>query len=55
MSGMVLILVCPASMCGSNCSAGAELNAYLTLVMEGVGVWVDDTDDQAFILRVRRQ
>lgn len=34
--------------------AGAELNAYLTLVMTGVGVWVDDTDDTAFILRVRR-
>lgn len=35
--------------------AGAELNAYLSLIMTGVGVWVDDTDDTAFILRVRRQ
>lgn len=35
--------------------AGQELNAYITLVMTGVGVWVDDTDDQAFILRVRKQ
>jgi len=34
--------------------AGAELLAYLTLVETDTSVWVDDTDDQAFILRVRR-
>lgn len=34
--------------------SGAELNAYLTLVMTGSPTWVDDTDDTAFILRVRR-
>jgi hypothetical protein len=34
---------------------GAELNAYITLVETGEATWVDDTDDQAFILRVRRQ
>jgi len=35
--------------------AGQELNAYLTLVKSDTPTWVDDTDDQAFILRVRRQ
>lgn len=35
--------------------AGQELNAYLTLVAFDTPVWVDDTDDTAFILRVRRQ
>lgn len=35
--------------------AGQELNAYLTLVETGAATWVDDQDDQAFILRVRRQ
>lgn len=35
--------------------AGQELNAYLTLVKTGSPTWVDDTDDTAFILRVRRQ
>jgi hypothetical protein len=34
--------------------AGQELLAYLTLLETNVSVWVDDTDDQAFILRVRR-
>ena len=35
--------------------AGQELNAYLTLIKSDTPTWVDDTDDQAFILRVRRQ
>jgi len=35
--------------------AGQELNAYLTLVETDTSVWVDDTDDNAFILRVRKQ
>lgn len=35
--------------------AGQELLAYLTLVETDTSVWVDDTDDQAFILRVKRQ
>ena len=34
--------------------AGAELNAYLSLVMTGSPTWVDNTDDTAFILRVRK-
>jgi len=34
--------------------AGQELNAYLTLVAFDTPVWVDDTDDTAFILRVRK-
>ena len=32
--------------------AGAELLAYLTLIEVNTSVWVDDTDDTAFILRV---
>lgn len=35
--------------------AGQELLVYLTLALFGTPVWVDDTDDQAFILRVRKQ
>lgn len=35
--------------------AGQELNAYLTLVATDTPVWVDDTDDTAFIMRVRKQ
>jgi hypothetical protein len=35
--------------------AGQELNAYLTVVKTGAATWVDNVDDQAFILRVRRQ
>lgn len=35
--------------------AGQELLAYLTLIATNTPVWVDDTDDQAFILRVRKQ
>jgi len=34
--------------------AGQELLAYLTLTAFDTPVWVDDTDDQAFILRVRK-
>lgn len=34
--------------------AGEELLAYLTLLETNTSVWVDDTDDQAFILRVRK-
>jgi len=34
--------------------AGDELLAYITLVETDTAVWVDNTDDQAFILRVRR-
>lgn len=33
-------------------NSGEELNAYLTLVKTGSPTWVDNTDDQAFILRV---
>jgi len=35
--------------------AGQELNAYLTVVKTGAATWTDNVDDQAFILRVRRQ
>lgn len=35
--------------------AGQELNVYLTVVETGVATWTDNVDDQAFILRVRRQ
>jgi len=35
--------------------AGQELNAYLSIVKNGTHTWTDGTDDQAFILRVRRQ
>jgi hypothetical protein len=35
--------------------AGQELNVYLTVVKTGASTWVDNVDDQAFILRVRRQ
>lgn len=35
--------------------SGQELNAYLTLVKTSDGTWTDGADDQAFILRVRRQ
>lgn len=35
-------------------NAGEELLAYLTLIEVNTSVWVDDTDDQAFILRVRK-
>lgn len=35
--------------------AGAELNAYISLIKTSTITWVDDTDDTAFILRVRRQ
>ena len=35
--------------------AGQELNAYLTVVKTGAATWTDNFDDQAFILRVRRQ
>lgn len=34
--------------------AGEELLAYLTLIEVNTSVWVDDTDDTAFILRVRK-
>ena len=34
--------------------AGAELNAYLTLIKTDTPTWVDNTDDTAFILRVRK-
>lgn len=35
--------------------AGQELNAYLTVVETGAATWTDNVDDQAFILRVRKQ
>lgn len=35
--------------------SGQELNAYLTVVKTGAATWTDNVDDQAFILRVRRQ
>lgn len=35
--------------------SGQELNAYLSVIKTGAATWTDDVDDQAFILRVRRQ
>lgn len=35
--------------------AGQELNAYLNVVKTGAHTWTDNVDDQAFILRVKRQ
>lgn len=35
--------------------AGEELQAYLSLVETGAATWTDNVDDQAFVLRVRRQ
>lgn len=35
--------------------AGQELNVYLTVLRTGAGTWTGNVDDQAFILRVRRQ
>ncbi len=35
--------------------SGQELNAYLSLIKTGAATWTDNVDDQAFILRVRRQ
>jgi hypothetical protein len=35
--------------------SGQELNVYLTVAKTGAATWVDNVDDQAFILRVRRQ
>jgi len=36
-------------------AAGQELNAYLTVAKGGAAAWTNNYDDQAFILRVRRQ
>jgi len=36
-------------------AAGEELNAYLTLTKTGAATWTAGVDDEAFILRVRRQ
>ena len=35
--------------------SGQELNAYLNVVKNGAASWTDNVDDQAFILRVKRQ
>ena len=35
--------------------AGQELNAYLSIVKTGTHTYTAGVDDQAFILRVRRQ
>jgi len=34
---------------------GQELNAYLSVIKTGAATWTDNVDDEAFILRVRRQ
>lgn len=36
-------------------ASGEELNAYLSVIETGSGTWTDDVDDQAFILKVKRQ
>jgi len=35
--------------------AGQELNVYLSLIKTAAATWTDNVDDQAFILRIRRQ
>jgi len=35
--------------------AGAELNVYLSVVKTSTATWTDNVDDQAFIMRIRRQ